>query len=97
MSKNVSQGVVEGGGLLEGMLKEGGSIGMGEGGGRWKVGGRESVRLWTGGWQHISLPVLHLGVSNISGASEITYQFKQICILILIPMPISDDLRKMLL
>ena len=38
MSKNVSQGVVEGGGLLEGMLKEGGSICRGEGGGRWEVG-----------------------------------------------------------
>ena len=38
MSKNVSQGVVEGGGLLEGMLKEGGSIDRGEGGGRWEEG-----------------------------------------------------------
>ena len=40
MSKNVSQGVVEGGGLLEGMLKEGGSIGRGreEGGGSWEEG-----------------------------------------------------------
>ena len=68
--------LVEGGGLLEGMLKEGGSIGRGEGGGRREVGGRESVRLWTGGWQHMSLPVLlHLGVSNISGTSEILDQF----------------------
>ena len=39
MSKNVSQGVVEGGGLLEGMLKEGGSIGRG----REVEGGRKGV------------------------------------------------------
>ena len=35
-------------------------------------GGRESVRPWTDGWQHISPPVLLLrGVTNISGTSEV--------------------------
>ena len=44
-------------------LREAGTV---EGGrGHWQEGGRESVRLWTGGWQHISRPVILVRVKGI--------------------------------
>ena len=69
--------LVEVGGLLEGMLKEGGSIGRGEGRGR-EGGGRKGVspavdrRLAT---HKPACAAPSRSESNISGTSEIIVQF----------------------